>query len=41
MPGPGAYWYGKEEMEAALAVMKDGYLFRYGNENDPRFLKKV
>ncbi|OFX43266.1 MAG: hypothetical protein A2X03_09155 [Bacteroidetes bacterium GWA2_40_15] len=41
MPGPGAYWYGKEEMEAALEVMKDGYLFRYGNENDPKFLKKV
>jgi dTDP-4-amino-4,6-dideoxygalactose transaminase len=41
MPGPGAYWYGKEEMEAALEVMKDGYLFRYGNENDPRFLRKV
>jgi len=41
MPGPGAYWYGKEEMEAALEVMKDGYLFRYGNENDPKFLRKV
>lgn len=41
MPGPGAYWYGKEEMEAAIEVMKDGYLFRYGNENDPKFLKKV
>ena len=41
MPGPGAYWYGKEEMEAALEVMKDGYLFRYGSENDPRFLRKV
>jgi len=22
MPGPGAYWYGKEEMEAALDEMK-------------------
>jgi dTDP-4-amino-4,6-dideoxygalactose transaminase len=41
MPGPGAYLYGKEEMEAALEVMKDGYLFRYGNENDPKFLRKV
>jgi len=41
MPGPGAYWYGKEEMEAALEVMKDGYLFRYGSENDPKFLRKV
>jgi dTDP-4-amino-4,6-dideoxygalactose transaminase len=41
MPGPGAYWYGKEELEAAVEVMKDGYLFRYGSENDPKFLKKV
>lgn len=41
MPGPGAYWYGKEEMEAAMEVMKSGYLFRYGSESDPRFLHKV
>jgi len=41
MPGPGAYWYGKEEIEAALEVMNGGYLFRYGSENDPKFLKKV
>ena len=41
MPGPGAYWYGKEEMEAAIEVMKGGYLFRYGSESDPKFLKKV
>ena len=41
MPGPGAYWYGKEELEAAVEVMNSGYLFRYGNENDPKFLKKV
>jgi dTDP-4-amino-4,6-dideoxygalactose transaminase len=41
MPGPGAYWFGKEEMEAALEVLNSGYLFRYGNENDPKFLKKV
>lgn len=41
MPGPGAYWFGKEEMEAAMEVMNGGYLFRYGSENDPKFLKKV
>ena len=41
MPGPGAYWYGKEELEAAIEVMNGGYLFRYGSENDPKFLKKV
>jgi dTDP-4-amino-4,6-dideoxygalactose transaminase len=41
MPGPGVYWFGKEEMEAAIEVLQSGYLFRYGNENDPKFLKKV
>lgn len=41
MPGPGAYWFGKEEEEAVMEVMKSGYLFRYGSENDPKFLHKV
>jgi dTDP-4-amino-4,6-dideoxygalactose transaminase len=41
MPGPGAYWFGEEEMEAVIEVMKGGYLFRYGGENDPTFLHKV
>ncbi len=41
MPGPGVYWFGNEEMEAAMEVLKSGYLFRYGDENDPKFLKKV
>ena len=41
MPGPGAYWFGEEEMEAVVEVMKSGYLFRYGSENDPKFLHKV
>jgi len=41
MPGPGAYWFGKEEMDAVIEVMKSGYLFRYGSENDPKFLHKV
>ncbi len=41
MPGPGAYWFGKEEMEAVIEVMKGGYLFRYGSENDPKFLHRV
>ncbi|HUX96397.1 MAG TPA: DegT/DnrJ/EryC1/StrS family aminotransferase [Bacteroidales bacterium] len=41
MPGPGAYWYGKEELEAAIEVMNGGYLFRYGSESDTKFLKKV
>lgn len=41
MPGPGAYWFGKEEMEAVMEVMQSGYLFRYGDENNPKFLHKV
>jgi 8-amino-3,8-dideoxy-alpha-D-manno-octulosonate transaminase len=41
MPGPGAYWFGEEEMQAVIEVMEGGYLFRYGSENDPRFLHKV
>jgi dTDP-4-amino-4,6-dideoxygalactose transaminase len=41
MPGPGAYWFGKEEIEAATEVLENGYLFRYGDENDPKFLHKV
>jgi 8-amino-3,8-dideoxy-alpha-D-manno-octulosonate transaminase len=41
MPGPGAFWFGKEEMEAVVEVMKGGHLFRYGSENDPKFLHKV
>jgi dTDP-4-amino-4,6-dideoxygalactose transaminase len=41
MPGPGAFWFGKEEMEAVIEVMKSGYLFRYGSESDPKFLHQV
>lgn len=41
MPGPGAYWFGKEEMEAVMEIMQSGYLFRYGSENDPKFRHKV
>ncbi len=41
MPGPGAYWFGKEEMEAAMEVLQGGYLFRYGSETDRGFLHKV
>jgi dTDP-4-amino-4,6-dideoxygalactose transaminase len=41
MPGPGNYWFGKEETEAAMEVLQKGYLFRYGDENDPKFLRKV
>jgi dTDP-4-amino-4,6-dideoxygalactose transaminase len=41
MPGPGAYLFGKEEMDAVIEVVKSGYLFRYGSETDPKFLHKV
>lgn len=41
MPGPGAFWFGKEESEAVTEVLNSGYLFRYGSENDPAFLHKV
>lgn len=41
MPGPGAYWFGKEEIDAVNEVMQSGYLFRYGSESDPKFLHKV
>jgi len=41
MPGPGAYWFGKEEIEAVKEVIESGYLFRYGSVNDPKFLHKV
>ena len=41
MPGPGAYWYGKEEIDSVMEVMQSGYLFRYGSESDPKFLHKV
>jgi len=41
MSGPGVYWFGKEEMEEVMEVMRSGYLFRYGSEDDPSFLHKV
>ena len=41
MAGPGAYWFGKEEVDAVMRVIQSGHLFRYGSENDPRFLHTV
>ena len=41
MPGPGAFLFGKEEENAAMEVLQNGYLFRYGSENDPGFLHKT
>jgi dTDP-4-amino-4,6-dideoxygalactose transaminase len=41
MPGPGAYWIQQEEKEEVLDVMGSGYLFRYGDMDDPDFKHKV
>lgn len=41
MPGPGYYWIGKEEEEEVLDVIRSKYLFRYGDEKDPHFKRKV
>jgi dTDP-4-amino-4,6-dideoxygalactose transaminase len=41
MPGPGAYWFGEEEMNAVIKVMQGGHLFRYGSETDPAFTHSV
>lgn len=41
MAGPGAYWFGKEEMDAVMRVMQSSHLFRYGSETDPKFLHTV
>ena len=41
MPGPGAYWFGQEEIDAVTRVMQGGHLFRYGSEDDPNFLHTV
>jgi dTDP-4-amino-4,6-dideoxygalactose transaminase len=41
MAGPGSYLIGKEEKEALLEVIEAGYLFRYGDKSDARFLAKV
>jgi dTDP-4-amino-4,6-dideoxygalactose transaminase len=41
MAGPGSQWIGKEEVDELLEVMSSGYLFRYGNLDDPGFKHKV
>jgi len=41
MPGPGSYWIGEEEKREVLDVLESGYLFRYGDLNDPNFKRKV
>lgn len=41
MPGPGAYLISDEEKKALMEVIETGYLFRYGDKSDPKFLAKV
>jgi len=41
MPGPGAYWINQEEKKELMDVIDSGYLFRYGDMNDPEFKHKV
>jgi len=41
MAGPGSYLFGEEERNELLDVMESGYLFRYGDEENPCFKRKV
>lgn len=41
MPGPGFEWIGKEEEKEVLDVLRSRWLFRYGDEKDPVFKRKV
>jgi dTDP-4-amino-4,6-dideoxygalactose transaminase len=41
MPGPGAFWFGKEEKKEVLDVLASGHLMRYGSLDDPDFKHKV
>lgn len=39
--GPGSFLIGQEEIDEVMDVLRSGYLFRYGAEDDPNFKKKV
>lgn len=39
--GPGSYVFGEEEKREVLDVLESGYLFRYGQADDPNFKHKV
>lgn len=41
MAGPGSYLIGEEEKKALMEVVEAGYLFRYGDRSNPKFLAKV
>lgn len=39
--GPGVYAFGDEEKKEVMDVLEGGYVFRYGDENNPNFKRKV
>ena len=39
--GPGALLFGEEEIREIQDVLDSGYLYRYGDADDPKFQKKV
>jgi dTDP-4-amino-4,6-dideoxygalactose transaminase len=41
MPGPGFEWIGEEEEKEVLEVLRGRWLFRYGDDKDPAFKRKV
>ena len=41
MPGPGSYLIGEEEKKAVIELIEAGYLFRYGDRKNPKFLARV
>ncbi len=41
MPGPGFEWIGEEEKAEVLDVLSGHWFFRYGDENNPAFKRKV
>jgi dTDP-4-amino-4,6-dideoxygalactose transaminase len=41
MPGPGFEWFGKEEEDEVLDVLRGRWLFRNGDEKNPAFKHKV
>ena len=41
MPGPGLALFGAEEKKELMEVIESGHLSRYGDLNDPKFMRKV
>lgn len=41
MSGPGAYWFGEEEVGEVMDVLESGHLMRYGALDNKKFKRKV